>query len=409
MLHGGRQVNCGSVVCPAGNQYSLAVVYLHIASALGLPAVVVGSPEHTLIRIGDPYAASDSSNSSEAGTRPAVYLLDVADGGTVYQWRRPGTAASSNSSNSSNAGDSSSLSSPPAAAAAELGPDDQPGSLDDQWQQHLSAWVKKQQEQQAAEDSHSFSHDIGKFSSTHSSDPHNGEEAYMLGGSGSSSDSIDSFNIGEADSNVCSDGWSHVEGHAAQDAASRNSWKALYGPGALTEWGGLVSSSSSTGLTSAAVGRHANILQSPFAAAAQLPFEDEAVDVDGCMSVSPHQSVSESTGQCSLSSTDKVLSDTDSSTGSNAMETSPDHSVTPSSAASYIDTGAALPVILELSDDLAVKYGGFQPVSSRLLLQKLLSAMKLSLTLSGRDEEALSVIRYDQLVCCGIFWSRLVY
>ncbi|WIA08653.1 hypothetical protein OEZ85_008080 [Tetradesmus obliquus] len=33
-----------------GNQYSLAVVYLHIAEALGLPCAVVGSTEHILIR-----------------------------------------------------------------------------------------------------------------------------------------------------------------------------------------------------------------------------------------------------------------------------------------------------------------------------------------------------------------------
>jgi hypothetical protein len=40
------------------------------------------------------------------------------------------------------------------------------------------------------------------------------------------------------------------------------------------------------------------------------------------------------------------------------------------------------------------KYGGLAPVRVRVLLQQLLSGMKLSLLMSGRQEEALAVIRW---------------
>jgi hypothetical protein len=47
-------------------------------------------------------------------------------------------------------------------------------------------------------------------------------------------------------------------------------------------------------------------------------------------------------------------------------------------------------------DDEAVRgmYGGFAPVRMRVLLQQLLSGTKLSLLMSGRQEEALAVIRW---------------
>jgi hypothetical protein len=40
------------------------------------------------------------------------------------------------------------------------------------------------------------------------------------------------------------------------------------------------------------------------------------------------------------------------------------------------------------------KYGGLAPVCARVLLQQLLAGMKLSLLMSGRQEEALAVIRW---------------
>lgn len=192
---------------------------------------------------------------------------------------------------------------------------------------------------------------------------------------GSSSASMDADDWDAAGSERGSDeadslGWQEVGGYASADAASRNSWKALYGPGALSEWGGSVSSSWDGGCGARVEG--AGVLESPFAAVAGTPFPGEGAEA-----------ASDSMDTCWGSASDEDGADgADGAVGSSA-----------SSSGDSLPASAPWAGVAELSDDQLVRYGRLQPMSGRVLLQQMLSGMKLALTLSGRNEEALLVLR----------------
>jgi hypothetical protein len=231
--------------------------------------------------------------------------------------------------------------------------------------------------------------------------------------------------------------WQEVGGYAAEDAATRNSWKAMYGPGALAEWGGLVSSSSrstrdesmlgdwdsssrveegsvSSGLPLGITGSAwFGVLESPFAAAAGSPFPDEGLGsrdaADAAASAAASISgtaVTDSMDTCHGSDAEDV---------ENAYNNRATSSMDGSSSSSDIagsDPGSGTygQYVLVLDEEaVRGRYGGLAPVRVRVLLQQLLSGTKLSLLMSGRQEEALAVIRWVRwLGRCWQPWTVLV-
>jgi hypothetical protein len=223
----------------------------------------------------------------------------------------------------------------------------------------------------------------------------------------------------EVDSDASS--WQEVGGYAAEDAATRNSWKAMYGPGALEEWGGLVSSSSSSTRDESMLGGWDSssrvdqgsvtsrlppcitgsawfgVLESPFAAAAGSPFPEEGPDsrdaADAAAAAAASISgtaVTDSMDTCHGSDTEEFEN-----ARNNRTTSSMDGSNSSSTIARSTAGGAHGQYVLMLDDEVVRgKYGGLAPVRVRVLLQQLLSGMKLSLLMSGRQEEALAVIRW---------------
>jgi hypothetical protein len=210
--------------------------------------------------------------------------------------------------------------------------------------------------------------------------------------------------------------WLEVGGYEAEDAATRNSWKALYGPGALAEWGGLVSSSSSAGdqgisgswdsgsrieqgsgsagLPPAATSSGAwfGVLESPFAAVAGSPFAEDNQGAEGADAAT--SSAAELEFRAATDSMDTCH-------GSDAEDDSELlNNRAGSSSDSSSDNSSTLPVLSLCEEAVRVKYGGLAPVRVRVLLQQLLAGMKLSLLLSGRQEEALAVIRWVVKAAC---------
>jgi hypothetical protein len=206
----------------------------------------------------------------------------------------------------------------------------------------------------------------------------------------------DEFAVDDASTDDSS-AWLELEAYAAQDAATRNSWKVLYGPGALTEWGGSVSSnlyyyhhsinSSLDGTDGTIGGMRAGewlgVLDSPFAAAAAQPFPAEGDDTAAATAGEG------GTAEDQLGS----FSSMDTSCGSPAASADLEEEQGDSTGSSaWVGQGDGLAVpVLSWADVAAV--GGLQPVSKRVMLQQMLGGMKLSLMMSGRQEELLSVLR----------------
>ncbi|KAF8072675.1 PFE2 [Scenedesmus sp. PABB004] len=336
-----------------GNQWALAVVYLHVAQGLGLPCGLVGSPEHVLVRLGH---------------RPAAVLVDVARGGRVHAWPAGGASG----------GDAAGVAAP-APGAAALGPLDtaEPADLDDAWHRTLHAAL--QQGSAGSEDAGAAAG--GGFMARAGSV----DEGGLLAGGAAGGEGG-----GEGEEEL--QAWREVGRYAGADAASRNSWKALYGPGALAEWGGLVSPAGSGGwgepdaaaqppralgglLGAAGFG----VLESPLAAAAGLPFPS---DGDGAAAAGGGSMDT----CCASASDDDAHAEAADEARNNA-------------AGGAASAGGGEPLPAPLSGaEAALRFGGLAPISARALLQQLLGATKLSLLLSGRDEEALAVIRYLRAV-----------
>jgi hypothetical protein len=213
--------------------------------------------------------------------------------------------------------------------------------------------------------------------------------------------------------------WLEVGGYEAEDAATRNSWKAMYGPGALAEWGGLVSSSSSSssagdqgifdswdssrrieqgsgsaGLPPAVTSSGAwfGVLESPFAAVARSPFAEDNQGAEGADAATSSAAELE------------FRAATDSMDTCHGLDAEDDSELLNNRAGSSIDSSSdnssTLPVLSLNEEAVRVKYGGLAPVRVRVLLQQLLAGMKLSLLLSGRQEEALAVIRWVVKAAC---------
>lgn len=213
-----------------------------------------------------------------------------------------------------------------------------------------------------------------------------------------------------------SSAWMELESYAAMDAATRNSWKALYGPGALTEWGGSVSSNShyynsirsdsswdgsegggAGGGNGASIGgmragQWLGVMDSPFAPAAAQPF-GEGASADAAAANTAAAAAAEEGDAEGLAS----FSSMDTSCGSpvESMELQDDSSSSsPGSGGTGGSWGAgeaSFVPVLTWADVAAI--GGLQPVSKRMVLQQLLGGMKLSLMMSGRQEELLLVLR----------------
>lgn len=386
----------------AGNQYSLAMIYLHVAEGLGLPCAVVGSAQHILVRVGHP-TTEQGSMSSTAGT-PAAFLVDVASGGLVYAWpasfnsNKRGIMTHRKRNSSSNNGGSVCL------AASNTMDTASTEDLNDEWHKALHALLQ-QQEMQAGGADGSMREEASSTTGINSS---YGSGRYADDASSMLSDAVAGAE-GDDSGNSNLQGWQEVSGYATLDADSRNSWKALYGSGALTEWGGTVSSSSSSsfeqhiqpgmwgdcseadsnelGFAAAAAGQSwFGILESPFAAAAHIPFQDDEVVTEA------PGATADSTAAASSSAGEAPMDSMDTCCGSDREEAEGLGSESPSSADSC-SGGDMLPVLSLSEDAVWVKYGGLAPVRSRVMLQQLLAGMKLSLLLSGREEEALAVIR----------------
>jgi len=361
-------------VC-AGNQWTLAILYLHVLDGLGLPCAVVGSPERIFVRVGEPPLLLQQDGSSSSSSLPAALLVDMSQPGVVCAYPPPVPAAERPMQTADSLASCSSTSSS--------------AGVTDAWNQALHAFLQQHQQQlgtgPAADPAEGHPPQAeGSSASTSSIEP-----------SSTGSSRADDFNSESLEED--SSAWQELEIYSAQDAATRNSWKALYGPGALIEWGGSVSrswnsflsnSSSNSGSSegwqgpeeaadaedgATIAGMRAaewlGVLESPFAAAAAEPFPGEGV-------------------------ADETSSSMDTSCGSPTGSIHEDSSYDSSSTASCGGDGYGLPGgVVQLSWGDVAAVGGLQPVSKRMMLQQMLGGMKLSLMMSGRQEELLMVLR----------------
>lgn len=409
-----------------GNQWTLAVTYLHILDGLGLPCAVVGSPERIFVRVGQPPALvhdSDSDSNIDSSI-PPVFLADMSQPGVVYAYPPPVPAAPVTGSASSSSGTVLSALRPAHSVPADAGSLSSTDSSSDsstgaeEWNRALHAFLQQHRDRVDSQAQHS------------AEDPTQGaggdDAAADMSDTTSSSTSgrDDEFVFDDeattATSDASSSSWLEVQAYAAQDAATRNSWKALYGPGALTEWGGLVSNpwqqqqyqqaydaymgggsslSGGGGDDGASIGgmragEWLGVLDSPFARAAHEPLPGDGVDEDSSSSSfssmdtgcgSPVGSLGDDEGVVeAVSDVDMVLTEgSGSSWGAEAAQ----------EGGGGGGGGAADAVLMLTWADVAA-IGGLQPVTKRVMLQQLLGGMKLSLMMSGRQEELLMVLRW---------------
>lgn len=341
---------------------------------------------------------TSSSNSSSMAPQ-AVFLVDMAQPGVVFGYPPPIPVDSP-------AGSSSSTLEPAESVRSDVGSTSSSARVPDEWNRALHAFLQQHQQQQGA--------DLDAAAAGESS----WQPAAEAGSSGSSSSSgmvgrSDEFAVDEPSSTDESSAWLELEAYAAQDAATRNSWKALYGPGALTEWGGSVSSNlyyyhhsisssswdggaGSEGGASATIGgmragEWLGVLDSPFAAAAAEPFPPEGVDT-AAAAAEAEGGGGAAEGLASFSSAGVAHVCSDTSCGSPAASVDLEKEGDSGSGiwARQDPPGLAVPV-LTWADVAAV--GGLQPVCKRVMLQQMLGGMKLSLMMSGRQEELLLVLR----------------
>jgi hypothetical protein len=353
-------------VTSAGNQWTLAVVYLFILDGLGLPHAVVGSPERIFVRVGEPPLLVQHSNTP--ASTPAVFLVDMAQPGVVFAYPPPVPA------DTTSAGSRKLQPADSVASNGSVSSTSSSARASDEWNKALHSFLKQHKGAELPAD----------MDTTGSSHP----EADQPGSSSSNSRRSDEV---EDDSTTDdSSSWLELESYAAQDAATRNSWKALYGPGALSEWGGLVSSNlyyynniasdsswdgGEAGATIGGMraGEWRGVLDSPFAAAAHEPFPGD--EAEGASTAAADGAEVDSTSVSSM----------DTSCGS------PVQSVDMDGASSSPDSSSGGVPVLSWADVAAL--GGLQPVSKRLMLQQMLGGMKLSLMMSGRQDELLLVLR----------------
>ena len=398
--------------CFAGNQYIMLVLYMHIAEALGLPVTLVGTSDHMMLQLGDasttnsaaakrPYytqgviseaggSSSSSLTSSDIDFMPLEGFTceqsaadDRVDGknSLLHGLTAEGLAAvqlyqemgllneQPRSINSSTTGSSSGSRSNPAAFCTAL--TDAVLLIDVTQQGRLYCWWPGGSTSHAARGA-----TVAEY--------HQGNDSGQGVMSSTSGEGQEDYNGLEGGA------WGRVKQQWDKDARSRNSWKALYGPGALVWHQGVagesdVSSSSSTSSSSsgdmgnggstseAAVKMDGGSAMGPPAAAGG---SGENVKAHGQGSGQPAEA-SKSVGG--------VAPGEEAGAGRNRSRSS--------SSGSGCSTSEEELVVSPLSSKQLLQLGGLQPVSHRMLLMQLLSAMKLPLIMMGRTEDALATIR----------------
>jgi hypothetical protein len=379
---------------------------------LGLPCTLVGSTQTLFVRVGTPSPDTTGGSSSSSSRRhrspPPVFFVSMSHPGAIFAYPDAPHAAAPRLQRAASLASSSgsSMSGGDLAAASE-------------WSRALNEFLRRHRRGDAGAASVEPADGEGSTEEGSDSSLHLtcSEDDSEFDGELPVSRPLDCV-TGDADSGATGalgggaagdseegiSTWLEVDSYAAWDAATHNSWKALYGTGALAEWGGHVSSSSSSGSWQQSTEREPEggawgadssgsstahdassdsvaAAQSPFAAAAQEPFAREEREAELGAGCGVQLRRMDSLDTCCSSMELDVDSTRDGS----------------SSASSSVDSPEALPggggtrVRQLVADDVA---GGLQPLSKRLLLQQLLAGMKLALMMAGRQEELVLVLRY---------------